>query len=136
EEVRGHLADYYGMISHLDDGIGRILAHLERSGLAENTLVVYTADHGLALGQHGMMGKQSLYEHSLRVPLLLAGPGIEAGRVLDPLSLHADLLPTLLGRAGAPVPPGVQGHDLGPLLTAPEGTARSEEHTSELQSRF
>ena len=127
EEVRGHLADYYGMISHLDDGIGRILAHLERSGLAENTLVVYTADHGLALGQHGMMGKQSLYEHSLRVPLLLAGPGIEAGRVLDPLSLHADLLPTLLGLAGAPAPPGVQGHDLGPLLTAPEGAAGPRE---------
>src|SRR5699024_6180722 len=64
---------------------------------------------------------------SLRVPLLLAGPGIEAGRVLDPLSLHADLLPTLLGLAGAPAPPGVQGHDLGPLLTAPERAAGPRE---------
>ncbi|WP_162801608.1 sulfatase-like hydrolase/transferase [Brachybacterium saurashtrense] len=116
EEVRGHLADYYGMISHLDHGIGRILETLETLGLAEDTLVVYTADHGLALGQHGLMGKQNLYEHSLRVPLLLAGPGLEAGRSLDPLSLHADLLPTLLGLAGAPVPSGVQGRDLGPLL--------------------
>ncbi|ATG52983.1 sulfatase [Brachybacterium vulturis] len=126
EEVRRHLADYYGMISHLDHGIGQILEHLTASGMIENTLVVYTADHGLALGQHGMMGKQSLYEHSLRVPLILAGPGIEAGRVLDPLTLHADLLPTLLGCAGAPIPAGVQGHDLGALLTDEGATAPRE----------
>ncbi|MFC0674445.1 sulfatase-like hydrolase/transferase [Brachybacterium hainanense] len=125
-EVRGHLADYYGMISHLDAGIGRILAHLEQTGLAEDTIVVYTADHGLAIGQHGMMGKQSLYDHSIRVPLILAGPGVPAGQRRDPLTLHADLMPTLLGLAGAPVPATAEGRDLASVLEAPvlEGAAR------------
>jgi arylsulfatase A-like enzyme len=76
EAVRRHIADYYGMVAHLDDRIGSILSALEAQGLAEDTIVVYSADHGIALGQHGLMGKQSLYAHSTHVPLLMAGPGI------------------------------------------------------------
>ena len=67
------------MIAHLDAGIGSILSTAAELGLLENTVVVYTADHGLALGQNGLMGKQNLYEHSLHVPLMMAGPGVRRG---------------------------------------------------------
>lgn len=105
-EIRRHLADYYAMLEHLDHGVGRILNALEKSGKARETLVVYTADHGLALGKHGMMGKQSLFEHSIRVPMILAGPGIEQARVSTEPLWHYDLYATLLELAGVPVPSG------------------------------
>src|SRR5262249_39626220 len=64
--VQRHIADYYGMVTHLDAQIGRIFKALEQTGRADNTIVVYTADHGLAVGQHGLFGKQNLYDHSIR----------------------------------------------------------------------
>ncbi|HMO26128.1 MAG TPA: sulfatase-like hydrolase/transferase, partial [Tepidisphaeraceae bacterium] len=82
--VRQHIADYYAMISHLDDGPGRI----------------HAADHGLAVGQHGLMGKQNGYDHSIRVPLILAGPGLASGAIDDRLCYMQDLHPTLLEAAG------------------------------------
>lgn len=71
------------LITHLDEQIGKILADLERTGQADNTYIVMTADHGLACGQHGLLGKQNMYEHSLKAPLLIAGPGIPAGKRID-----------------------------------------------------
>ena len=71
EVVRQHTADYYGMISHLDAEVGRVLDALERSGRSEDTLVVFASDHGLSLGGHGLMGKQNLYDESMRAPLVL-----------------------------------------------------------------
>ncbi|OIV35428.1 hypothetical protein BIV57_21610 [Mangrovactinospora gilvigrisea] len=129
--VRRHLADYYAMIGHLDDGIGRVLRALEESGHAEDTVVVYTADHGLALGAHGLLGKQNSYEHSLRVPLVMAGPGVPAGREVDALSLHADLFPTLAELAGGlPVPGTVTGRSLAPLLDGRSEEARGYVHSA------
>ncbi len=123
EEVRRHIADYYGMISDMDDKIGQVLAALERQGLAENTLVVYTADHGLAVGQHGLLGKQNLYEHSVRVPLILRGPGVPAGRAVEALSYTYDIYPTLCELAGLPVPEHVDAQSLAPLLHGGQGRA-------------
>jgi len=100
EEIRQHIADYYGMISHHDHQIGRILDALEQRGQKENTIVVYTADHGLAIGQHGLMGKQNLYEHSLRTPFIVAGPGIPVGGNVTGPAMEMDILPTLLDLAG------------------------------------
>lgn len=100
ESIRQHIADYCGMISHMDDRIGQIIVALETEGLAENTIVIYTADHGVALGQHGLMGKQNLYEHSTHVPLLMAGPGINAGQRVAELVWHGDTTATLLELAG------------------------------------
>lgn len=115
-EIRQHIADYYGMISHQDMEIGRILAALSANGLSENTIVVYTADHGLGVGQHGLMGKQNLYDHSMRIPLIMRGPGIAAGARCDArLYLH-DLYPTLLERAGVPVPASCAGQSINSLL--------------------
>ncbi|MCY4466647.1 MAG: sulfatase-like hydrolase/transferase [Chloroflexi bacterium] len=115
-EIRQHIADYYGMISHQDMEIGRILAALSANGLSENTIVVYTADHGLGVGQHGLMGKQNLYDHSMRIPLIMRGPGIAAGARCDArLYLH-DVYPTLLERAGVAVPASCAGQSINALL--------------------
>ncbi len=104
DEIRRSLAEYYGMISHMDAWIGRIHQALADIGQLENTIVVHTADHGLAVGQHGLMGKQNLYEHSVRTPLILAGPGLPAGATRAGLCYQHDLFPTLLELAGAEVP--------------------------------
>ena len=76
EIVRESLADYYALISHLDSRIGDIIETLKKEGLFENTIIVYAADNGLAIGSHGLLGKQNLYEHSTKVPLIISGPGI------------------------------------------------------------
>lgn len=111
-EVRGHVADYYGMISHMDQRIGDILQSLHARGWARNTIVLYLSDHGLALGQHGLMGKQNLYEHSLRIPCVWRGPGIAPGQRSPRLAQHMDAFPTLCQLAGIPLPQGVQGVSL------------------------
>jgi arylsulfatase A-like enzyme len=115
EVIGDQLCEYYGMITHLDEQVGRILEALEESGHADDTIVVYTADHGLALGSHGLLGKQSLYEHSMRSPLILAGPGIPAGRSTAAFTYLFDLFPTICALAGVE-PPGLPaGRDLRPL---------------------
>lgn len=98
--IRNHLADYYGMIAHLDAAIGGILATAEAQGLIDNTIIIYTSDHGLAVGSHGLMGKQNLYQHSIGIPLILAGPGIAAGQRFDDLVWHGDTRATVLDLAG------------------------------------
>lgn len=115
--VRRHLADYYGMIGHLDAQVGRVFDALAASGRAEETIVVYTADHGLAVGQHGLLGKQNLYEHSVRIPMILSGPGLPAGRRVAALAYLADLFPTLCDLTGTPVPDTVESESLLPLVT-------------------
>ena len=116
DEIKRHIADYYGMISHMDYDIGRILDTLEARGLRENTIVIYTSDHGLGVGQHGLMGKQNLYDHSMRIPLIMRGPGVPAGLRCGALLYLLDLYPTLLELAGVPVPATSVGHSLNMLL--------------------
>ncbi len=112
EVVRSHIADYSGMIAHLDDGVGRILATLDRLGLTDDTVVVYTADHGLSVGQHGLIGKQNVYEHSQRIPLVIAGPGIPAGETSHGLVWHGDTTATIRQLAGLPADPAAEGASL------------------------
>ena len=111
-EVKRHLAEYYGMISHLDEQIGRILVALCETGQAEDTIVVYVADHGLSVGQHGLMGKQNLYDHSIRVPMILAGPGVPAGARPEGLVYSHALFPTLCELAGIDIPGTVETQSL------------------------
>lgn len=121
--VRRHLADYYAMIEHHDHELGRVLQVLEQQGERENTIVVYTSDHGLAMGSHGLLGKQNLYEHSLKVPMILTGPGIQAGRtVTTPLPSYG-LFPTLCELAAVPIPPTVGTASFAPVLTSREEAA-------------
>lgn len=115
EVIQEQTADYYGLISHLDQQVGRILVALEASGQADNTIIVYAADHGLAMGSHGLLGKQSLYEHSMKAPVVIAGPGIQPGSDDALVYLH-DLFPTLLEYANAEVPADCEGQSLRGLL--------------------
>jgi len=116
EEIRRHLPDYYAMISHLDAGIARVLAALAESGQADRTIVVLAGDNGLAVGQHGLMGKQNLYEHSVRVPLVLAGPDIPPATRRDALCYLHDLLPTFCDLAGLAAPGSCESRSLAPCL--------------------
>jgi arylsulfatase A-like enzyme len=116
EAIRRHLAEYYGMISHLDEQVGRILAALERSGQAESTIVVFAGDNGLAIGSHGLLGKMSLYDHSVRVPLVMRGPGIPRSVRSAALGSLEDIFPTLCDLAGVAAPPDLDGLSLAPIL--------------------
>ena len=120
EETRRHIAEYYGMISDMDEKIGEIVDALGRNGLAEDTIVVYTADHGLSVGQHGLLGKQNLYDHSVRVPLIMRGPGVATARQVDALTHTYDIYPTLCELAGLDIPDQVDARSLMPLI---DGTA-------------
>jgi choline-sulfatase len=105
------------MITHLDAQIGRVLAALEASGHAGNTIVIFTSDQGLALGQHGLLGKQNLYDHSLRMPFIMAGPGIPKGKRNDALFHMQSLLATTCELAGVSAPESAQFPSLVPLIT-------------------
>lgn len=108
EQCHKELADYYGLITEMDENIGRILKTLEEQSQLENTIVVFAADNGLAMGAHGLMGKQSMYEHSIRVPLIMAGPGIQSGTESKPVYLY-ELYSRLCRETGLSVPPSVEG---------------------------
>lgn len=112
EVVRQELADYYGMISEVDHQIGRLLAALESSGERENTIIVFAGDNGLAMGQHGLMGKQSLYDHSIKVPLTVWADGVPAAASNDGYCYLYDINPTLMEMVGVPAPPSVTGRSL------------------------
>jgi arylsulfatase A-like enzyme len=126
EEVRRHLADYYAMITHADAQIGRVLETLDEIGEADNTIVVFAGDNGLAIGQHGLMGKQSLYEHSIHVPLLFAGPGVPAGQRRDAFCYLLDIFPTLCDLTGVGIPETVEGRSLAPILQDAAAPAREK----------
>lgn len=115
--IRQHLADYYAMITHIDDRIGTIIDALKETGQYEDTLIVFTGDNGLALGQHGLMGKQNLYDHSIHVPLLVKGPGIPAGKRISQQVLLCDIFPSLLDYVGAKIPENIFGKSFLPLIT-------------------
>jgi arylsulfatase A-like enzyme len=115
EIVRKHLHDYYGCISSIDFQIGRILAALEELGELENTIIIFTSDHGLAIGSHGLFGKQSLYEHSMKAPLIFAGPGIPRGQS-DALVYLFDIYPTTVDLVGGKAPAGLDGKSLAPVV--------------------
>jgi choline-sulfatase len=116
EEVRAELGAYYAVISHLDQQIGRILAALDTAGLADNTLVIFTADHGLALGSHGLVGKQNMYEHTINVPLIFRGPGIPRNQRRLAGCYLRDLYPTVCELAGIATPRVLDGRSLVPVL--------------------
>lgn len=122
--VKVHRQEYYALITHLDVQIGRILDGLEASGRADNTWIIFTADHGLAVGHHGLMGKQNMYDHSLRVPFLISGPGVKPGlRINAPIYLQ-DAMATALELSGADKPEQVEFQSVLPLLKDPASPSR------------
>lgn len=121
--VQRHMVDYYAMISHDNLHLQRVFDALEANGQLENTIIVYTADHGLSVGQHGLMGKQNMYDHSIRIPLLMAGPGIPAGLQLPQLTYQIDIYPTLCELTGISIPESVEGQSMQSLFADPEASA-------------
>ena len=116
EIVQQHIADYYGMITHMDAEMGRVLSTLEATGHLDNTIVIYTADHGLAVGQHGLLGKQNLYNHSIHVPSIFAGPGIPEGETVEALTYLYDVFPTVCDLTDVACPDTTEGCNLVPLM--------------------
>ena len=113
--IRDQLAEYYGMITHLDGQIGRILDALKKTGKADNTIIIYAADNGLALGSHGLMGKQNVFEHSMRVPLIFVGPGIPKNKSTTAFTYLFDVFPTVCDLTGSTPPKGLEGETLRPI---------------------
>ena len=105
--VKKHIQEYYAIITHLDEQVGKIMKHLENLNLMDNTYIIFTSDHGLSVGQHGLLGKQSLYEHSIRVPMILYGPDIEANSIYNQDIYLQDIFPTTLDLANIKIPDNI-----------------------------
>jgi arylsulfatase A-like enzyme len=119
DAYQDYLRKFYRLITRADLALGRLRQALADSGLAENTIVIYSSDHGSLLGAHGLSGKWIMYEESIRVPLVIYDPRLPAaqsGRRCDKMVLSIDLAPTMLALAGVPVPTAMQGLDMTPLL--------------------
>jgi arylsulfatase A-like enzyme len=111
------LKHFLGTLKAQDDNIGRLLDYLDRSGVAENTIVVYTSDHGSFLGEHGLFDKRFMYEQSIRVPWMIRYPGIaEKGSKTEKWSINIDNAPTILDLVNLPVPDDMQGKSLKPII--------------------
>jgi len=111
-----HLPDYYGMVARIDECLGKLTTTLEELGISERTIVVFTSDHGCHFRTRNTEYKRSCHESSIRIPLVIRGPGFEGPKVVRELVSLVDVAPTLLEAAGIPVPPEVQGRSLMPLV--------------------
>ncbi len=114
--VQVHRSEYYAIITHMDEQIGKILDALDASGKADNTYIFFTSDHGLAVGRHGLMGKQNQYDHSVRVPFIMVGPDVPQDKRIDTPIYLQDVMPTTLELAGVEKPDYVDFKSLLPLL--------------------
>lgn len=111
-----YMQDYLACVQGVDDGVGQLMDFLDKSDLAANTIVLYSADNGWYLGDLGLYDKRFMYEPGLKTPLIARGPGIKAGNVPQELVTNIDWAPTFLDLAGVPVPASMQGRSLAPLL--------------------
>ena len=114
--VKVHRQEYFALATHMDVQIGRILQALEESGMADNTYIIFTADHGLAVGHHGLVGKQCMYDHSMQVPFFVVGPKIKAQQQIETPIYLQDAMATSLDLAGIPAPNYVQFKSVMPLI--------------------
>jgi arylsulfatase A-like enzyme len=112
-----YMRDYLACVASIDDNIGRVLEYLEKNGLADNTIVIYTSDQGFFLGDHNWFDKRFMYEESIKMPFLVRWPArIRPGSVNDGMILNVDFAPTLMDAAGEKVPDDMQGKSFLPLL--------------------
>ncbi|HEY2416222.1 MAG TPA: sulfatase-like hydrolase/transferase [Pirellulaceae bacterium] len=123
DDVRKHLHDYYAVISAMDYHIGRFFTALKEQGMYDNTIFIYSADHGLAIGSHGLFGKQNLYEAGMKPPLIFAGPGIPHGES-KALVYLLDIFPTVCDLVGTEIPSGLDGKSLKPIIEGKQSSVR------------
>ena len=122
--VQVHRSEYYAIITHMDEQIGKILAALEKTGEAGNTIVIFSADHGLAVGHHGLMGKQNMFDHSVRVPWIIAGPNVPKQKKIHAPIYLQDVMATALDLGGVEKPKHVSFESVVPHL---KGTGKPRE---------
>ena len=125
DEIRDEIAAYYAVLDDMDAQIGRILQTLEEIGQYDNTVIIFSSDHGLALGSHGLMGKQNMYEHTIGVPFVIAGPGVPRGKSTRAQIYLRDMFPTTCELAGIPIPDSVQSKSIVPILSGQRQQIRS-----------
>jgi arylsulfatase A-like enzyme len=124
EVIGDQLCEYYGLVTHLDEQVGRIMDALKNSPHAENTIIIYTADHGLAMGSHGLLGKQNIYEQSMKSPLIISGAGIPRNTSSNAFTYVHDLYATVCDFAGISVPEGVDSQNLSPIIQGKKESVR------------
>lgn len=128
QTVRNELGREFACVENIDIQMGKVLKKLEEMGELDNTYIIYTADHGIAIGRHGLMGKQNLYEHTWRVPFIVKGPGIKAGSRVEGNIYLLDILPTVCDLAGIEIPKTVEGLSFKPVLMGKEQTIRDVQY--------
>ena len=115
-DLQEYLRHYHAAVSQVDAGVGRLVAELENLGIAENTIIVFSSDHGDMQGSHGLTNKCVPYEESVQIPFLAAGPGIAKGAVREDPIGTVDFFPTFAGLCGVPTTPGIAGHSMADTL--------------------
>ncbi|MEI6865314.1 sulfatase-like hydrolase/transferase [Flavicella sp.] len=123
--IKKEISDYYAMITATDAQIGRVLKALKDSGQEKNTIIVLAGDNGLAVGQHGLLGKQNVYEHSVGIPLVICGPDVPKNVKTEALAYLHDVFPTLCGLTGLEIPKSVQTIDLTPVIKGEKQEVRN-----------
>jgi len=124
DDIRGQIRDYYAVITAMDQEFGRIFDTLRAIGQYDNTIIIFSSDQGIALGCHGLMGKQNLYEPSMNAGMIFSGPGIPRGQATDAFAYLLDIYPTVCELAGAGVPAGLDGKSLVPILRGQKPSVR------------
>jgi len=124
QTVRNELGREYACSENIDIQLGKVLEKLDKLGELDNTYIIYTSDHGIAIGRHGLMGKQNLYEHTWRVPFIVKGPGIQSGQRVKGNIYLLDILPTLCDLAGIEIPKTVEGKSFNSVLKGEKNTIR------------
>ena len=130
ELIQSSLAEYYLLIEHIDNRVADLIETLKNTGEYDNTIIIYAADNGLALGSHGLLGKQNLYEHSTKVPLIISGPGIPKNEVKEALVYLYDLFPTLTDLLHIPLPEDIDGKSILPIIKGENTTVRETLYTA------
>jgi len=134
ERAKQDYAKYYGLISHLDHHVGRILDSLKKTGQVDNTIVVLATDHGMSKNSHGASGKNNAYEHTSRVQMVFSGGPVPKGSS-DALVYLYDIYPTLCGLAGLPMPEGVEGKNLAGVIRGKADKVRDHLFTAYMQDQ-
>lgn len=128
QTVRNELGREYACSENIDIQLGKVLEKLKEMGELENTYIIYTSDHGMSIGRHGLMGKQNLYEHTWRVPFIIQGPGIQSAKRVEGNIYLLDVLPTVCDLAGIEIPETVQGSSFKPVLMGEKSTIREVQY--------
>ncbi len=123
--IRNEMGRQYACIENIDRQVGRVINKLKEIDAYDNTYIIFTSDHGIAVGRHGLMGKQNLYEHSWKVPLIIRGPGIKAGSRASGYVYLLDVFPTLCDLAGIPIPDSIEGQSFRSVLEGRKSQIRN-----------